>query len=568
MKRIIIISFIVLVVTVGIGAYFVFQRPAPPEPKPPLEKLGKCGDNICDEFEKANPNACPDDCAGEENAADRGAYQCPQYVPPAPSFYENCQKQGGTVSPGGKNDKGCQMPVQCVLPEESSEIIKGSKIINEDSPFGMLPFFSFSTPLREGPPPDPAQFDFKPTKDLGLKWGRAHYLIWAMVQPNKEAVDKEIYDWSDSDSVLGSYPEGFNVVENIVAFPAKRDEMGEHLENFSFPSKEVEEDCIRFVQKGVERYDGDGKGDMPGLKNPIKYWQVENEPDLKAKEDWSGYANLLKITYEGIKSVCADCQVVAGGMGGEMRGLSEFYKPVLEKLGVKYFDIFDYHCYGNKNDWEKCGRLAEEIKKSFPNYDLEIWLTETGTWSGSLAYPPGQPSQTEKDQAESIIKFYVAPLSRGVKKIFWAWGILEGLDDGPENNIFDNTGLIYDGDGPNDPGFGVKKLSYYTYKKMVEILEGSDWDNIETIQEQDDVYIYKFIKNGKPIWVAWNDNEEGKQITLSGINSSSLKITESVPNYDSGKDIEDYPNAFSTKTEGVENGKVTLKIKDRPVFVE
>lgn len=29
-------------------------------------------------------------------------------------------------------------------------------------------------------------------------------------------------------------------------------------------------------------------------------------------------------------------------------------------------------------------------------------------------------------------------------------------------------------------------------KTMVEVLEGSDWDNIETIQEKDGVYIYKF----------------------------------------------------------------------------
>ena len=375
---------------VGISVYFYFSSPPsqsrsplppkferngvgepsrPHEPAKPQKEIGTCGNSICDEFEKKNPDACPADCLAIQSS------------------------------------QPFQSSFRASAPALSSYL---------NSPFGMLPFFSFSASLREGPPPDPEQFDFKPTKDLGLKWGRAHYLIWAMVQPTKEAVDKEIYDWSDADSVLGSYPEGFNVVENILAFPAQRDERGERLENFSFPNKEAEKDYIRFVQRGVERYDGDGKDDMPGLKNPIKYWQVENEPDLKAKKDWDGYANLLKITYEGVKSVCADCRVLIGGMGGEIRGLKEFFEPAVKKLGGQYFNIFDYHCYSNKNDWEKCGRLAEEIKKSFPNYDFEIWLTETGTWSGSLAYPLGQPSQTEKDQAESIIKFYIYPLSKGV----------------------------------------------------------------------------------------------------------------------------------------------------------
>ena len=48
---------------------------------------------------------------------------------------------------------------------------------------------------------------------------------------------------------------------------------------------------------------------------------------------------------------------------------------------------------------------------------------------------------------------------------------------------------------------GPPRLST-TYKKMVEMLEGCDWKNIATIQEQNGIYIYKFTKQGKPIWVA------------------------------------------------------------------
>lgn len=43
---------------------------------------------------------------------------------------------------------------------------------------------------------------------------------------------------------------------------------------------------------------------------------------------------------------------------------------------------------------------------------------------------------------------------------------------------------IYDGKFAHDPGKGVKKPSYYTYKKMAEILEGGDWNNIKTIKEE------------------------------------------------------------------------------------
>jgi hypothetical protein len=111
MKKIIFIIATVVIIGAGVGGYFIFKKPA-------TAPVGKCGDSICDEFEKANPSACPADCAGK-NTENGKTYQCPQYTPPAPSFYENCRNQGGTVTSSGKNDKGCQSPPQCVLPETS-----------------------------------------------------------------------------------------------------------------------------------------------------------------------------------------------------------------------------------------------------------------------------------------------------------------------------------------------------------------------------------------------------------------------------------------------------------------
>ena len=162
----------------------------------------------------------------------------------------------------------------------------------------------------------------------------------------------------------------------------------------------------------------------------------------------------------------------------------------------------------------------------------------------------------------------IYPLTFGVKKTLWAWAMVEGTSPIDDNDVFDNTGLIYDGIGENDLGYGIKKLSYYTYKKMTETLEESDWSNNQTIQESDGVYVYKFTKSGKPIWVAWNDNSAEKQITITGIGSQQVKITEAVPKYESGKDVTDYNTAFNTETKSISGGKITIPLKDKPVFVE
>jgi len=40
----------------------------------------------------------------------------------------------------------------------------------------------------------------------------------------------------------------------------------------------------KFVKALVERYDGDGIDDMPGLKKPVKYWEILNEPEAQTKD--------------------------------------------------------------------------------------------------------------------------------------------------------------------------------------------------------------------------------------------------------------------------------------------
>jgi len=47
-----------------------------------------------------------------------------------------------------------------------------------------------------------------------------------------------------------------------------------------------------------------------------------------------------------------------------------------------------------------------------------------------------------------------------------------------------------------------------------------------------------------------------------------VKITEAVPKYESGKDVTDYSAAFNTETKSASNGKITITLGDKPVFVE
>jgi hypothetical protein len=254
-------------------------------------------------------------------------------------------------------------------------------------------------------------------------------------------------------------------------------------------------------------------------------------------------------------------------------------------LNGSYINIIDKHRFGYENDYnpqKEMDFIKSSLQSSgFDTNKLRFWITETGTYSGYPAYSIkgiDQPYQSEEQQARSLVKRYVSDLAYGIEKIFWAWNIVEGFQR--DCSFFDYTGLVYDGcdcsDGKYtcgnnigyDLGRGVKKLSYYTYKKMVEMLDNSDWKDIQTIQESDGIYVYKFMKNNKPIWVIWNDNNDSKQVIVVGITSNSVKITEALPKHTTGQQVVDYTNAFNTETKRVVNNEITVNIGNNPVFVE
>jgi len=70
----------------------------------------------------------------------------------------------------------------------------------------------------------------------------------------------------------------------------------------------------------VERYDGDGQDDMPGLKYPIKYWEVANEPEMQREPlilfqgSSKDYFEILKATYQAVKEADSQGYAVQGNI--------------------------------------------------------------------------------------------------------------------------------------------------------------------------------------------------------------------------------------------------------------
>lgn len=384
---------------------------------------------------------------------------------------------------------------------------------SEDSPFGFHP-------AKVDGIKDPYQYAL----DIGISWHRMkRYFIWPMVQ--KDIAKKE-FDWAYyDDEIKQAQAQGLYVLPNIIAGPPLNEESISKMKNAGIELKKYmsnnsympvnQKAYTDFVTACVERYDGDGIDDMPGLVRPVKYWQIGNEPHPKIK----GFEEVVKITSMAIKKADSGANVVIGGaLLQEMQNMPIFDKhflKILEDMNGKYVDIIDFHWGGDTSgNYRGYKNIYDHLrsnltKMGFPT-DMPVWITEMSTYSGDpikLSFQPWDPPYTtESQQASDLIKRYVYGLSLGIKKIFWAWGMVEGFKN--NDSYFDHTGIIYDGKFSDDEGYGVKKLAYYNYKLMTTLLEGSDLSTIRTIMNgEDNIYAFKFTqkKYGKPVYVVWWD---------------------------------------------------------------
>lgn len=147
-----------------------------------------------------------------------------------------------------------------------------------------------------------------------------------------------------------------------------------------------------WLRKTVERYDGDGISDMPGLEIPIKYWEVMNEPDLQDNMDgrltfWRDspeqYAKLLIESSKIIKQADPDAQVLIAGAAGGNPTFLDFYRKVFSnKEALTSFDLGNVHCISNdeNNDFN-----VSAYKKMLSEFGInkDVWVTEAENMKGT-----------------------------------------------------------------------------------------------------------------------------------------------------------------------------------------
>jgi hypothetical protein len=404
---------------------------------------------------------------------------------------------------------------------------------------------------------------------LGVKWVRISGITginWGMIETSPGN-----YNWSSTDNTVTLLKNaGINIYATVL--------IQNPIYGVTYGYKPGDTTSMNamknFLKALAERYDGDGINDAPG--SPIiDVLQINNEINLTVSwaDTYQHYAEMLIEAYTAIKSVSPNVLVAMAAPSGPP-GIPALQQVASYLTGGPYFDILDIHLHSNNG-----GTYNENINNVQGIFIIDDYINDAKNiinstnpnaklWMAETSISNNVPStQTELKQAVDLTKEYIYYRVKGVDVILWS-KFYDAVWNGDSTHYFSNNGLV--------DLQGIKKLSYYSYQLLLEKLDSSDWNNIQTIQESEDVYIYKFTKNNKPIYVAWwdyfNDSTytqgKTKQATITNIQGNSVLATEVVPKFSSGKDVTDYSTAFKTETKTVTGGQVTLSLGDSPVFVE
>jgi hypothetical protein len=351
----------------------------------------------------------------------------------------------------------------------------------------------------------PADRAYEEAVALGVHWERPHPgpMVWGNIEKQKG-----VYDWNWADfCVQRSQGHDLNLLMTIWPFADwdQGDCHGSECEGAGFekpgelPMKRCSPCNIsaykEFVRKVVERYDGDGYEDMPGLKAGIKYWEASNEPSMQggeliffkgASED---YLEILNTTYQAVKESDPDASVLHAGMAGfsddpgsdECR---EFWNPIYSEAS-RYFDIANIHSIGSGGEHLWISEMYEFMQEH--NVSKPLWITEVQYSLWGL----GEESLTGDEWAQVIVRSFVFGLGNGAEKLFYV--ALKGNpgETGPE--------LITEDD--------EKRQAYYSFGTMVDEIDY--FTSVEKLTESQ----YRFKMNNTYVYVLWGSGSVPGELT-------------------------------------------------------
>lgn len=246
----------------------------------------------------------------------------------------------------------------------------------------------------------------------------------------------------------------------------------------------------------------------------IQVWQIGNEPNVSANRT-GDYPRFFLAGSRAVRETCPTCRVMVAGVAARYpteESAQGVYGALLTRIaalapGEKPFDIFDMHFYGAAgSEGELLDNIVDFRRLLAENgfgEDVEIWLTESATYTGRIVAPGNPPVQSEEQQASELVQRFVTALGAGILRVSWSRPYENYGYSGVVDGFYDNTALVYNGLGQEAARgvkAGTKKISFFAYQTLVAQLNGYD----KILSVAPGVYQFTFTGGRSPVYVVWD----------------------------------------------------------------
>ena len=221
------------------------------------------------------------------------------------------------------------------------------------------------------------------------QWVRPHPgpFIWLHIEKEKgnfnwDETDKYVvYAQEHNQTILATIWPHANWEQKSCKRKKARSPFGKHFTKYLSKPCSMD-DYKNFLLKLIDRYDGDGNNDMPGLTKPIKHWDIMNEPEFKmffkgSKED---FVEIFNFSSKIIREKQKDAVIVMAGAAGMFPENKKYWKSVLPKIKDN-FDIANIHHISDPEG--KCDKefWVDEFSSLLKSLSINkpIWVTEAMT---------------------------------------------------------------------------------------------------------------------------------------------------------------------------------------------
>jgi len=266
----------------------------------------------------------------------------------------------------------------------------------EKSHFGTLTFMSLDDELETQAGRVQFVKELQGAIQAGAFFVRPHpskIFTWGFIEKEKGK-----YDWTVTDFVVRTVQEyNAHLLVTIYTWNPWDQKESVIFNPWYLEEPRDWESYVAWLSALAERYDGDGVNDMPGLRYPVRYFEIGNEP----RGVYQGcYIRLLKSSYDAIKRANPEAVVMNGALRYE--DVDGFLNEGLEN----YIDVFNTHDDVNLSN---IPTLKARMGKP-------VWFSEI------LPGDPGEEMNREKEYGVSkrVVEVYPVVLSMGVEKVFLA----------------------------------------------------------------------------------------------------------------------------------------------------